>query len=93
MEDGGTEGPSATRGGGQAAISLMPDVDGTYVRIFESLQLKGLYIGSHCMRQCRSQEIMDHEGHHIIPRSLVVLFLIGNGWLLKSVQCGSDSHD
>ena len=29
MEDGGTEGPSATRGGGQAAISLMPDADGT----------------------------------------------------------------
>ena len=87
------EGPSAMRDGGQAAISLMPVVDGTCVGIFESLQLKGLYIGSYCMRQCRSQEIMDHEGHHITPRSLVVLFLIGNGRLLKSVQCGSDSHD
>ena len=61
MEDGGAEGPSAMRNRGQAEISLMPDVDGTYVCIFESLQLKGLYVGSYCMRQCRSQEIMDHE--------------------------------
>ena len=27
--------------GGQAAISLMPNSDGTHIHIFESLQLKG----------------------------------------------------
>ena len=61
MEDGGAEGRSAMRDRGQAAISLMPDVDGTFVCIFGSLQLKGLYVGSYCRRQCRSQEIMAHE--------------------------------
>ena len=61
MGNGRTEGLPAKGVGGQAEISLMPDVDGTYVCIFESLQLKGLYVGSYCMRQCRSQEIMDHE--------------------------------
>ena len=29
MGDGGTEGSSATGDGGQAAVSLMPDIDGT----------------------------------------------------------------
>ena len=39
------EGSLAIGDGGQAAISLMPDVDGTHVRIFESLQLEGSYVG------------------------------------------------
>ena len=39
MEDGGAEGRSAMRDGGQAAISLMPNVDGMHIRIFESSQL------------------------------------------------------
>jgi len=33
--DGRAEGLLAIRDGGQAAISPMPDVDGTHVRIFE----------------------------------------------------------
>ena len=44
------EGSSATGDGGQAALTLTPDVDGTgsgslLVRIFKSSQLKGLYVG------------------------------------------------
>lgn len=31
--------------GGQAAMSLMPDTDGTHVSIFEGLQFEGLYVG------------------------------------------------
>ena len=44
---GGTraEGMSATGDGGQAAISLMPDVDGTHVHISESLQFEGSNVG------------------------------------------------
>ena len=30
---------------GQAAITLMPDVDGMHVHIFENSQLEGLYLG------------------------------------------------
>ena len=41
--DGRAEGSSAIGDGGQAAISLMPETDGTHVRIFESLQFEGLY--------------------------------------------------
>ena len=44
MGDGRAEGSSAIRDGGQAAISLMSDVDGMYVRIFESLQLEGSHV-------------------------------------------------
>ena len=40
MGDGRAEGSSAIGGGGRAAISLMPDV-----RIFESSQLEGSYVG------------------------------------------------
>jgi len=43
--DGRAEGLLAIRDGGQAAISPMPDVDGTHVRIFESLQLEDSYVG------------------------------------------------
>ena len=42
--DGRAEILSAIRDGGKAAISLMPDVDGTHIHIFESLQLEGLYV-------------------------------------------------
>ena len=31
--------------GGQAAISLLPDVDGTHTCIFASSQLQGSYVG------------------------------------------------
>ena len=41
MGDGRAEGSSAIGDGGQAAVSLTPDVDGTHVHIFESLQLEG----------------------------------------------------
>ena len=43
--DGRAEESSATGDGGQAAISLTPDVDGTHVCIFESSQLWGSYVG------------------------------------------------
>ena len=36
MGDGRAEGSSSIGDGGQAAISLVPDVNGTHVRIFES---------------------------------------------------------
>ena len=39
------KGSSATGDRGQAAISLIPDVDGTHIPIFESWQLEGLYVG------------------------------------------------
>ena len=44
MGDGRAEGLSAMGGGGQAAISPMPD-GGTHVRMFESLQLGGPFVG------------------------------------------------
>ena len=43
--DGRAEGSSATGDGGQAAIPLTPDTDGTHVRILESSQLEGSYVG------------------------------------------------
>ena len=45
MGDGRAEGSSAIGDGGQAAMSLTPDIDGKHVRIFESLQLEGSYVG------------------------------------------------
>ena len=52
MGDGRAEGSSAIGDGGQAAVSLTPDIDGTvptrnqmHVRILEGLQLEGSYIG------------------------------------------------
>ena len=45
MGDGRAEGLSAIGDGEQAAISPMPDVDGTHVHIFESSQL-GSYVGN-----------------------------------------------
>ena len=45
MGDGRIEGLSAIGDGGQAAVSLMPDVDGTHIHTFESSQLESSYIG------------------------------------------------
>ena len=39
MGDGRAEGSSAIEDAGQAAISLMPNVDGMHIHIFESSQL------------------------------------------------------
>ena len=44
MSDGRAEGSSTIEDGGQAAISLSPDVDGMHVCIFDNLQLEGLYV-------------------------------------------------
>ena len=44
MGDGRAAGSSAIGDGGQAAISLTPDVDGAHVHIFESSQLEGSYV-------------------------------------------------
>ena len=46
--DGRAEGLSAKGGGGQAAISLITDIDGTHVRIFESSYLEGHVSGIYC---------------------------------------------
>ena len=45
MGEGRAEGPSAIGDRGQAAVSLMPDIDGMHVCIFESLQFEGSYVG------------------------------------------------
>ena len=45
MGDGRAEGWSAIGDRVLAAVSLMPDIDGTHIRIFESSQLEGLYVG------------------------------------------------
>ena len=45
MGDGRAEGLSAIGDRGQAAISLMPHIDGTHVHSFESSQLEGSYVG------------------------------------------------
>ena len=45
MGDDRAERSSAIGDGGQAAVSLTPDLDGKHVCIFESLQLEGSYVG------------------------------------------------
>ena len=45
MGDGRAEGSSAIGDGGQAAVSLTPDIIGMSICIFESLHLEGLYVG------------------------------------------------
>ena len=45
MGDGRAERSSAIGDGEQATISLTPEVDGTQIHIFESLQLECSYIG------------------------------------------------
>ena len=42
---GRAEGSSAVEDEGQAAILLMPDIDGILVHIFVSLQLEALHVG------------------------------------------------
>ena len=54
MGDGRAEGSSAIGDGGQAAISLTPDVDGTHVHILESSQLEGSYVGDLMYSSCYS---------------------------------------
>ena len=44
MGDGRAEGSSAIGEGGQAAISLMPDVGGTHIYIFQSSKPEGSYV-------------------------------------------------
>ena len=44
MGDDRAEGSSAIGDSGQAAISLMRDMDGTYICICESSQLEGSYV-------------------------------------------------
>ena len=44
MGDGRAGGLSAIRARGQAVLSLMPDVDGAHICIFENSQLDGLYV-------------------------------------------------
>ena len=44
MGDRKAEGSSAIGDRGQAAVLLMPDVDGTHVLIFKSLQTEGSYV-------------------------------------------------
>ena len=46
MGDDRAEGSSAIGDRGQAAIPLIPDVDGTHIDIFGSSQLEGSYIGN-----------------------------------------------
>ena len=46
VEDGRDERLSAIGDGGQAAISLTSDVDGTHIHIFEGLQLESSHVGN-----------------------------------------------
>ena len=46
MEDDRAEESSAIEDGGQTTISLMPDVIGIHVCIFESSQLEDSYVGN-----------------------------------------------
>ena len=43
------EGSPAIGNRGKAAVSLMPDVDGTHVCILQSQQFEGLYQGTYCI--------------------------------------------
>ena len=45
MGDGGAEGSSAMGDGGQAAVSLKPDIDAMHVCILGILQLEDSYVG------------------------------------------------
>ena len=45
MGDGRAEGLSVKEDGRQVAISLTPGIDGRHIRILESSQLEGSYIG------------------------------------------------
>ena len=45
MGDGRAEGSSAIGDGGQAAVSLTPDVDGKHFLVVKSSQLECSYVG------------------------------------------------
>ena len=45
MGDGRVEGSSTVGDGGQATVSLMPDIDGMHVHMFESSQLEDFHVG------------------------------------------------
>ena len=68
--DGRAEGLSAKGGGGQAAISLITNIDGTHVRIFEVHTLKAT---------CRGFTVLAHPGKFLGPS---VVFHPG----VKSIQ-------
>jgi len=60
--DGRAEGSSAIGDGGQAAISLMPHIDGIHVCIFESLQLEE---GTYCTLWEKTEEVP----HQVMTRA------------------------
>ena len=62
MGDGRAKRSSAVGSGGHAAVSLMPDVDGLYICIFESLQLEGLYVGDELGGPKEGKCIVSHFG-------------------------------
>ena len=71
MGGGRAEGSSAIRDKGQAAISPMPDVDGTHVPIFESLQLEGSYIGDvlyKILHPTRGKYVKNREFNQAVKR-------------------------
>ena len=73
MGDGGVEGLSAIGDGGQAAVSLTPDIDGTHICIFERSQLEGSYVGDLLYRmrrhnhQARLQSTWQARSHAFSP--------------------------
>ena len=75
MGDGRAEESSATGDGGQAAISLTPDVDGTHVPIFESSQVEGSYVGDLLYRTRKKSLTMNEasglrcQAHASLPRA------------------------
>ena len=60
--DGRVKGSSAIGGGGQATVSLTPDVDGMHIRTFESSQLEGSYVGDLLYGTCTKLHTSYREG-------------------------------
>ena len=57
MGDGRAEGLSLKEDGRQVAISLTPGIDGRHIRILESSQLKGSYIGDlYCISKLKTTQ-------------------------------------
>ena len=69
----------ATGDGGQAAISLMPNVDGTHVCISESLQFEGSYVGD-----------FQHQPHLIISTAPILVWVtnLSFTWTIASLPTG-----
>ena len=72
MGDGRAEGSSAIGDGGQAASSLMPDIVGMHVHIFESSQLESSYVGDLLYRSFASLG-------WFIPRYFILFVAVVNG--------------